>query len=111
MTLYSISVPSIITLCLLIDVHFILCIADIKRSFCTIADGIGVEWTNLAALLDPDIDVTVIKENNSQVFNQVISFLNKWYNKYPEASLGQLTTALKEIDRNDVVLTLGLPQN
>ena len=93
-------------LCLLIDVYFIIGIIDIKESFATIAEGVGVNWTKLAAFLDPHIDVDMIQESHRQISDQAMSFLNQWHDQHSDANLGQLITALEGIECNHVAESL-----
>ncbi|RDD45494.1 Nephrocystin-3 [Trichoplax sp. H2] len=80
--------------------------ADPRNYFHSIASSIGLDWIKLATVLDPAIDVEVIKEQNrDHVYNQAKQLLNLWYKtKQPNASLNELQIALKMINRNDIIL-------
>ncbi|EDV19840.1 uncharacterized protein TRIADDRAFT_61711 [Trichoplax adhaerens] len=80
---------------------------DPRNCFFEIADRIGIDWTKLAAILGPFIDVDTIKAQESRVFDQVMKFLDIWYNKNcPNVNVDGLKTALRRIGRNDIALAI-----
>lgn len=74
---------------------------DPRTYFYTIANFIGTDWTKLAAKLDLDINVNIIKAENVQIFDQVIEFLKKWFDKnHPRSTATKLKKTLHEIDKS-----------
>ncbi|RDD38135.1 hypothetical protein TrispH2_009287 [Trichoplax sp. H2] len=90
------------------NLHYHCNITDPKHHFFEIAFHISYDWTKLAAALDPFIDVSSIKTEESKIFDQARLFLDKWYCKNtPNVSVDQLQVALQKIGRNDIISSLG----
>ncbi|RDD36912.1 hypothetical protein TrispH2_011164 [Trichoplax sp. H2] len=78
--------------------------ANVKGYFYTVADKIGNDWTRLAGKLNENIDVGVIAEEQSVVFNRAKAVLSKWYNMSGnEATTEALVKVLIAIERKDIV--------
>ena len=65
-------------------------------------------WFDLGILLDMDYDVLqAIRKNNHFVEEHCMrETLAKWLQKYPEGGWDDIVGALKELDRNDIALTV-----
>ncbi|EDV20526.1 uncharacterized protein TRIADDRAFT_61019 [Trichoplax adhaerens] len=80
--------------------------------FFKISKHIGIDWTKLAAKLDANIDVDTIKVENQTVFDRALKLLNEWFNRNCSSNATQnLITALRDIDRYDILLKLGISGN
>ncbi|RDD43187.1 Nephrocystin-3 [Trichoplax sp. H2] len=77
--------------------------ADITRYFFTIAEFIGTDWTRLAARLDSQIDISPIKRQNSEVFDQTIAFLQIWRRQHKNATTKELLDAFQDLRRKDII--------
>ena len=65
---------------------------------------VSADWYTLGIQLDCDADtLNVIRENNPhKVEHCMRDLLSKWRQKYPKKSWGDIISALRKMDRNDV---------
>ena len=77
---------------------------DPRKYFYTVAEGVGITWTQLVGRLNIRIDVQVIAAENHQIYDQAIAGLNKWYNmEGNKATTARLLQALHDIGKSNVV--------
>ena len=73
----------------------------------SVLSKIAAQWRELGIRLDIDPDVlNTIEANSSKVEDRMSAMLEKWLQKYPERGWDDIVRALKELDRNDIALTV-----
>ena len=81
---------------------------DYFKAHFIVLKEIGTDWSKLVTFLDPEIDTAVIRDQNrNNVYDQGLEALKRWSQKHPaDATVANLERGLKEIDRNDIIVTI-----
>ena len=80
---------------------------DYFKAHSIVLKKIGTDWSKLVTFLDPEIDTAVIRDQNRNVYDQGLEALKRWSQKHPaDATVVNLERGLKEIYRNDIIVTI-----